>query len=97
MALILQKGKKGNLQSYTMILDSTFLPSYMNTILGDHRESTILIDINFIKCVKSNESDQNFVIGDINYLDQKGLIKGLRQLGVPYRYCVRITSKVMIL
>jgi hypothetical protein len=59
-----------------------FLPSYMNTILGDHKESTILIDINFIKFVRSNESDQNFVIGDINYLDRKGLIKGLRQFGV---------------
>jgi hypothetical protein len=47
----------------------------------------IPIDINFIKSIRLTGSDQNFVIADINYLDNKALIKGFRQLGVPYPYC----------
>jgi hypothetical protein len=67
----------------------------MNTILGDHKESTILIDINFIKFVRSNEPDQNFVIGDINYLDRKGLIKGLTIWCTLTRF--RVLRSVMML
>ena len=74
--------KKEEIAKLQQDIRFNFLPSYMNTILGDHKESTILIDINFIKFVRSNGSDQNFVTGDINYLDRKGLIKGLRQFGV---------------
>jgi hypothetical protein len=51
---------------------------------SDHKESTIPVDINFIKSVRLNESDQNFVLGDINHLDNKALIKGPRQVAVPY-------------
>jgi hypothetical protein len=44
----------------------------------DHEDHTIPIDINFTKSLGLNESHQNLVIGDINYLYYKGLIKGLR-------------------
>jgi hypothetical protein len=59
----------------------------------DHEEHTIPVDINSTKSLGLNESYQNLVIGDINYLYDKGLIKGLRQIGVPYPYRVQITSK----
>jgi hypothetical protein len=59
----------------------------------DHEEHTIPVDINFTKSLGLNESYQNLVIGDINYLYDKGLIKGLRQIGVPYPSRVQITSK----
>jgi hypothetical protein len=59
----------------------------------DHKESMIPIDINFIKSIRLTGSDQNFVIADINYLDDKALIKGFRQIGVPYPYCAQITSR----
>jgi hypothetical protein len=59
----------------------------------DHEEHTIPIDINFNKSLGLNESDQNLVIGHINYLYDKGLIKAPRQIGVAYPYRVQITSK----
>jgi hypothetical protein len=62
----------------------------------DHEDHTIPIDINFTKSLGLNESHQNLVIGDINYLYYKGLIKGLRQIGVPYSYRVRLLPKALM-
>lgn len=59
----------------------------------DQGEDTILVDINFIKSLGLNEFDKNLLIGDINYLHNKGLIEGNRQIGVPYPYRVHIASK----
>jgi hypothetical protein len=58
-----------------------------------HGKHTIPVDINFTKSLGLNQSDQNLFIGDINYLYDKGLIEGLRQIGLPYPYRVQITSK----
>jgi hypothetical protein len=59
----------------------------------DRPDHTIPVDINLTKSLGLNESHQNLVIGDVNYLYDKRLIKGLRQIGVPYPYHVHIASE----
>lgn len=58
----------------------------------NHEEDTVLVDVDFVKSLGLQESDANVVIGDINYLDDKVLIEGPRQLGIPYPYRIQITS-----
>jgi hypothetical protein len=42
---------------------------------GDHSEETIAVDLNFIQPLGLEKAEFNLVAGDLNYIDNKGLIK----------------------